>query len=234
MDRRSFVGGLSAAGSCVLASGALATPDNGAMSRPSRAAPKPSASMHLMRAQGDLPLLMARIHDEPRPGANAADLRRFRLLTLAPERRVRFCGWAYADAMHLEDARIDVDALFATPSGDVHRHALWEHRPEVEGGSCPSVSFSAREGAFTGFHIRVTGTDGSQREGAFVAGRQAGQRSWLPGVYVLAGTRRSTGQLPSAEALRFSGDAAAPVAGIGAGDRPDFPYLTVIVRGAWV
>ncbi len=234
MDRRSFVGGLSAAGSCALASGALATSADGAISRLPLAAPKPSASISLMRAQGDLPLLMARIHDEPRPGADAADLRRFRLLTLAPERRVRFCGWAHADAMHLEDARIDVDALFATPSGGVHRHALWEHRPEVEGGPCPSVSFSAREGAFTGFHIRVASTDGSQQEGAFVTGRQADRRSWPPGVYVLAGTRRSTGLLPSVADLRYSGDPAAPVAGVRAGDRPDFPYLTVIVRGAWV
>lgn len=233
MDRRSFVSGISAAGSCALVSGGLSTPAEGAVPRLPLAARRLSTPIHLLRAQGDLPFLLARVHDEPAPGTDAGDLRRFRLLTLAPDRRVRFCGWAHADAMHSARARIDVDALFTAPSGGVHRHALWEHRPEAEGGPCPSVSFSAREEGFVGFQLRVTHADGSRREGAFVAGRHPGQRSWLPGVYVLAGTQRSTGQLPSANVLRFSGDPAAPLAGVNAGDRPDFPYLTVIVSGAW-
>lgn len=233
MDRRSFVGGLSAAGSCALVSGALSTPADGAMPRALSVAPRPAVPLHLLRAEGDLPFLLARVHDEPAPGTDAGDLRRFRLLTLAPDRRIRFCGWAHADAMHLARARIEVHALFSAPSGGVHRHVLWEHRPEAEGGPCPSVSFSAREESFAGFQLRVAHADGSQQEGAFLGGRHPRQRPWWPGVYVIAGTRRSTGQLPPADALRFSGDPAAPLAGVGAGDRPDFPCLTIIVSGEW-
>jgi hypothetical protein len=118
--------------------------------------------------------------------------------------------------------RVDIEAVHQGIDGQLYAHQLWSHAPQRLGGTSGGVVFTASRSHFAGFAVRHT--DISGRSGA-VFYPTSGANRLDPGVYVFAGPRQSSGQLPQLADGDFTGNLSKPLSTA----QVDFDYLSLLV-----